>query len=106
MPNAYHKKYNEFVDEIEWNNAHRSTLKEKLTPEENFEISLFHSFKQDPYYKHHLRTHLAKQAEDTNQNFLSVQTEYHDLDPDDHMKFDRLNLFDFRRQLPFKEREA
>lgn len=28
------------------------------------------------------------------------------MDPTDHIKFDRLNLFDFRRTLPHKEREA
>lgn len=30
-----------------------------LTPEEHQEIALFHSFKQDPFYRHHLRTHLS-----------------------------------------------
>jgi len=27
------------------------------------------------------------------------------MDPDDFVKFDRINLFDFRRTLPQKERE-
>ena len=37
---------------------------------------------------------------------MSIEREYYDMDPTDHIKFDRLNLFDFRRTLPHKEREA
>jgi len=76
-----------------------------MTPEENLEISIFHSLKQDPFFKHHLRTHLAKQADDHNRTVMSLKREYHDFDPDDNVKFDRINLFDFRRTLPHKERE-
>jgi len=28
------------------------------------------------------------------------------MNPDDQMKFDRINLFDFRRTLPHKEKQA
>lgn len=76
-----------------------------MTPEENLEISIFHSLKQDPFFKHHLRTHLAKQADDQNRTVMSLKREYHDFDPDDNVKFDRINLFDLRRTLPHKERE-
>jgi len=51
-----------------------------------------------------LRTHLAKYADDFNQNALSIVTGIHDMDPDDFTKFDRINLFDFRRTLPQKPR--
>lgn len=104
--NVWAHKFSETLKEIEWNDQHRHHNKEALSAEENLEISLFHSFKQDPFYKHHLRTHLAKQCEDTNQNILSIDREYYDFDPYDHIKFDRINLFDFRRTLPHKEREA
>ncbi len=70
------------------------------------EVSLFHSYKQDPFYKHHLRTHLAKQAEQFNQYTLAFSRENHEVDPDDFVKFDRISLFDLRRSLPHKEREA
>jgi len=105
MNNHFNKKYNEVIEEVEWNDSHRQHSKDKLTADENLEVSLFHSFKQDPFYKHHLRTHLAKQAEDFNQNIMSMHREYHEVDPDDQVKFDRINLFDFRRTLPHKERE-
>jgi len=36
---------------------------------------------------------------------LSAPNGPHDLNPNDHIKFDRINLFDFRRTLPQKERE-
>ena len=63
--------------------------------------------KQDPYYKHYLYNHLRQYAEETDeiaQNFPLSSMEKHDIY--DHAKFDRLNLFDFRRNLPMKEREA
>jgi hypothetical protein len=69
------------------------------------EISLFHSLKQDPFYKHHLRTHLAKFAEEQNHNVLSIPHGPNEVDPDDFVKFDRINLYDFRRTLPQKERQ-
>lgn len=36
---------------------------------------------------------------------LAFSRRYYEVDPTDQLKFDRLNLFDFRRSLPFKERE-
>lgn len=75
-----------------------------MTPEERTEIALFHSYKQDPYYKHHLRNFLSQFAEQVNNNILSFSNGRGDLDPNDYAKFDRINLFDFRRMLPKKER--
>ena len=75
-----------------------------LTPDEHQEIALFHSMKQDPYYKHHLRTHLSKFADEVNNTKFTGLT--HNLEsPDQFTKFDRINLFDFRRTLPEKLRE-
>lgn len=34
-----------------------------LNADEKQEIILFHSFKQDPFFKHHLRNYLAQYAE-------------------------------------------
>ena len=63
--------------------------------------------KQDPYYKHYLYNHLSKYAEDedeVNLNFPLSSIEKSDIY--DHVKFDRINLFDFRRSLPAQKREA
>ena len=71
------------------------------------EVALFHSMKQDPYYKHYLYNHLRKYAEDEDEVNLAFplhSMEKRDLY--DHAKFDKLNLYDFRRNLPMKEREA
>ena len=76
-----------------------------LNQEEQNEISLFHSMKQDPYYRHYLHNHLRKYAEDEDEINLnyplsSIQKE----ELYDHVKFDKLNLFDFRRNIPRKAR--
>lgn len=63
--------------------------------------------KQDPYYKHYIYNHLRNYAEsedEVNANFMLSSIEKQDIY--DHVKFDKLNLFDFRRNLPMKEREA
>ena len=75
-----------------------------LTAQEHQEIALFHTMKQDPFYKHHLRNHLSKFAEEINSSALSGYTNM-PTNPDDFVKFDRINLFDFRRTLPQKPRE-
>lgn len=67
---------------------------------------LFHSIKQDPYYKHHLRTYLSRFAEETAEKSLSMPYGPHDVDPNDFAKFDRINIFDLRRNLPQKDRES
>ena len=54
----------EIIQEVEFNDQKRDNSLDGLTSEERMEISLFHSLKQDPFYKHHLRTHLAKIAEE------------------------------------------
>lgn len=60
--------------------------------------------RQDPFYKHHMRTHLSKFADDLDQTTLQT-ADPHSINPDDFTKFDRINLFDFRRTLPQKQRE-
>lgn len=63
--------------------------------------------KQDPYYKHHLYNHLrsyAEEEDDVNLNFPASSIEKMDIY--DHERFDRLNLYDFRRNLPMKERTS
>jgi len=78
-----------------------------LSQDEKNEVSLFHSLKQDPYYKHYIYNHLRKYAEDEDEvNLNFPQSSIEKMDIYDHAKFDRINLFDFRRNLPMKEREA
>ena len=56
----------EIFEEVKFNDEMRDHSIETLTPEEHKEIALYHSYKQDPFFKHHLRTWLARQAEDVN----------------------------------------
>ena len=102
----YFKSKNQILEKVKWNDEHRDHSLEALTPDERLEITMFHSMKQDPYYKHHLRNHLSKYADERNQTALSVYTGIYDANPDEFTKFDRINLFDFRRSLPQKERIA
>lgn len=106
MKDKYHEKWSEIINRVKWQDEHRDHTAAALTPEEQMEITLFHSMKQDPYYRHHLRNYLSKQADNMNQNMLSVYTGVHDLNPDDFTRFDRINLFDFRRTLPQRERQS
>jgi len=48
----------EILSQVKWQDEHRDHSAENLTEEERHEIILFHSYKQDPYFKHHLRNHL------------------------------------------------
>lgn len=90
--------------EVEFNDSKRQHDVDSLTPDEKTEIALFHSYKQDPFYKHHLRTFLSQFTERQNSNALNFHSGKGDLNPNDFVKFDRINLFDFRRMLPKKER--
>ena len=94
----------EVMREVKFKDAMRDHSIGALTPEEHQEIALFHTMQQDPYYKHHLRTHLSRFADEVNNTTFSGQT-YSLESPDDFTKFDRINLFDFRRTLPEKLRE-
>ena len=69
-------------------------------------MALFHSFKQDPYFKHFLYNHLRQYAEDIDEGILNFPEGPFTRDLTDVPKFDRINLYDFRRALPQKEREA
>ena len=101
-----HDIMNDILDKVKFNDYQRDNSLKGLTPEERQEIALFHSMKQDPFYKHHLRTHLAQFAEEITESTLSMPHGPHEVDPDDYVKFDRINLYDFRRTLPQKERES
>ena len=98
---------NKIIEEVQFNDSQRDYSYDALTPDEKNEIALFHSMKQDPYYKHYIYNHLRKYAEDEDEINLNFPTSsLEKIDIYDHTKFDRLNLFDFRRNLPRKEREA
>ena len=59
------EKMEEIFDKVEYEDKMRDHSINTLTPDEHKEIALFHSYKQDPFFKHHLRTFLSKFAEDT-----------------------------------------
>mmetsp|Transcript_42638 Transcript_42638/g.57983 ORF Transcript_42638/g.57983 Transcript_42638/m.57983 type:complete len:218 (+) Transcript_42638:1731-2384(+) len=95
----------EIMQHVKHNDARRDHSMNGLSAEEKQEIALFHSIKQDPYFRHYLRTYLSKFSEEQN-NFTLSYSGPHEVDSEDHVKFDRLNLFDFRRQLPQQERQS
>lgn len=65
---------------------------------------MFHTMKQDPFYKHHMRTHLSKFADEINLSAMNGMNHI-ETTSEDFTRFDRINLFDFRRTLPQRERE-
>lgn len=94
-------------EQVDYNDSTRDYSEASLTQDEKNEISLFHSMKQDPYYKHYLYNHLREYAEEEDESNLNYPlSSLEKADIYDHVKFDRLNLFDFRRNLPQKAREA
>jgi len=95
----------DIIDEVEYKDANRDHSLEAINSEEKQEIALFHSLKQDPFYRHYLKTYLSRYADEMSENALSATRASNEIDPDDFIKFDRINLFDFRRTLPQKERQ-
>ena len=96
----------EVFDEVELKDKMRDHSIGTLTPDEHKEIALFHSYKQDPFFKHHLRTFLAQQSENLSNTAIINFKGPEESNPDDFTKFDRINIFDFRRTLPRLERES
>ena len=106
-PENLQRKLAKIYEQVKYNDEQRDYSASALTLDEKNEIALFHSMKQDPYFKHYIYNHLRKYAEDEDEvhaNFSLSSIEKMDIY--DHAKFDKLNLFDFRRNLPMKEREA
>lgn len=67
IPQAGDQVYDWTVETSEMIN-HKDAMKDhsygSLTKDEQTELQLFHSMKQDPYYKHYLHTHLSQYAEE------------------------------------------
>ena len=91
---------------IKYEDSRRDHTMKSLSQDEKTEIALFHSFKQDPYYRHYMYNHLRQFAEDNDDTYLSFPNGPQPDMLNDHVKFDRLNIYDFRRALPTQEREA
>ena len=69
-------------------------------------MALFHSMKQDPYFKHYLQNAARENAEheDSINSSFGVSSFMVRDDITDHIKFDRINLYDYRRNLGIKDR--
>jgi len=50
---------NEILDQVRYEDEHTDHSGLHLTEDEKLEVALFHSMKQDPFYKHYLRTFLS-----------------------------------------------
>lgn len=94
------------MERIRYEDARKDHSLAGLTPDERSEIALFHSFKQDPYFKHYIYNNIRKFAEDHDDTYLNFPQGPYPTMLNDHVKFDRINIYDFRRALPQKEREA
>ena len=100
------EKLRDIKSKVEKESETRDDSYSALNEDERAELALFHSIKQDPYYKHyinHFRRHKAEEIDEQTWN-LSMHEVKEDIY--DHPRFDRLNLYDFRRNLPMKERQA
>ena len=47
-------KVRDIIERVEYEDSRTDHTFDSLTPDQRLEISLFHSFKQDPYFKHYL----------------------------------------------------
>jgi len=56
LPEGADTPYRDILDRVKYEDSR--TDYSILTPDQRTEISLFHSFKQDPFYKHYLYNHL------------------------------------------------
>lgn len=98
--------YRDILDRIAYEDARTDYSAGSLNADQRSEIALFHSFKQDPFFKHFLYNHLRQFAEDQDEGILNFPEGPFTKSVTDVPKFDRINLYDFRRALPQKDREA
>ena len=99
----------EIIEKVDFADNERDHSYEALTNDEKTELALFHSLKQDHYYKHYLRNTIRQTAEEEQDGILDIAKADEPINPDlfdDYIKFDRLNLYDFRRNLPMQKRDA
>lgn len=71
MPEGTDTPYRDILDRIKYEDARTDYSYKTLTPDQRTEMALFHSFKQDPYYKHFLYNHLSQFAEDIDEGIMN-----------------------------------
>lgn len=98
--------YRDIIDRVKYEDARTDYSVNSITKDQKTEIALFHSFKQDPYFKHFLYNHMRQFSEDVDEGILNFPEGPFTKHVTDVPKYDRINLYDFRRALPQKEREA
>ena len=107
MPEGLDTPLRDIIERVKFEDARRDHNPDTLTADEKLEIQLFHSFKQDPYFKHYLfngMRQFSDDVDDTFGDFPYPQSNHKMLN--DFPKFDRLNIYDFRRALPQQEKES
>ena len=100
VPEGQDIRARDILERIEYEDSRTEHSFDTLTPDQRLEIQMFHSFKQDPYFKHYLYNNFRQfsdEMDDTFGNFPGPQTNNMLYDVP---KFDRINLYDFRRALP------
>ncbi len=84
------------VEQVKLDDAKRDHSKERLTREEQYEIEMFHQLKKDPYFNHYLKNHLRRLNEEIDETNVSAPNGPMQAHLPDYVRFDRINLLDFR----------
>lgn len=63
--------YRDILDRIKYEDERTDYSKNSLNQDQRTEIALFHSFKQDPFFKHYLYNHLRQFSEDIDEGVIN-----------------------------------
>lgn len=66
VPEGLDYRLRDIVERVQYEDNKREHNFDTLTPDEKLEIQLFHSYKQDPYFKHYLTHGQREQVDDLN----------------------------------------
>lgn len=59
MPEGTDTPYRDMLERIKYEDERTDYSQKTLSADQRTEMALFHSFKQDPYFKHFLHNHLS-----------------------------------------------
>jgi hypothetical protein len=62
-------------------------------------MQLFNTLKKEPYYKHYIYNHLRQFAERIDESVIAAPDTF-GVKEHDFIQFDKINVYDFRRELP------
>lgn len=98
--------YRDAVAEVDFEDERTDHSVNNLTKNEKKQMQLFHYLKQDPYYKHYIKNYMRMESEFEFDSLAMYPHAFPGFKPQDYVDFDRVNLLDFRRQIPQLDRKA